>query len=386
MRYRNVCIESLGYTLPEEVVTSDEIERRLAPLYERLRLPEGRLELMTGIAQRRFWGPGTLPSDKSVESANKAIAVAGIDRAWIGALIHASVCRDHLEPATACRVHHLLQLSPQCMIYDVSNACLGLLNGMVQIANMIELGQIRAGIVVGTEDGRHLVENTIASLNASTSLTRRQIKMAIASLTIGSGSCAVLLVDRTLSRTGNQLVAATVRCHTQNHELCHSGGDEAVAGGMKPIMETDSERLMQEGIRTGAETFPDFLAASGWSRDSIDRTFCHQVGASHRKMMLEALGLEERIDFATLQWLGNTGSVALPTTMAVALEQGVVQPDEKVGMLGIGSGINCLMLGAVWQHSLVCSQLDHDPAQQRGQHRRASEKRRGESTLAQPLH
>jgi len=43
MRYRYVCIESLGYTLPEEIVTSDEIERRLEPLYRRLKLPEGRL-------------------------------------------------------------------------------------------------------------------------------------------------------------------------------------------------------------------------------------------------------------------------------------------------------------------------------------------------------
>ncbi len=354
MRYQNVCIESLGYTLPEEIVTSDEIERRLEPLYQRLRLPEGRLELMTGISERRFWEPGALPSDKSVASANKAIAAVGIDREYIGALIHASVCRDHLEPATACRVHHLLKLSPQCMIYDVSNACLGLLNGMVQIANMIELGQIRAGIVVGTESGRHLVEHTIESLNASTTLTRRQIKMAIASLTIGSGSCAVLLVDRRLSRTDNRMTAATVRAHTQNHLLCQSGGDEAVSGGMKPLMETDSERLMHEGIRTGAETFPDFLAETGWTHEQIDRAFCHQVGATHRKMMLEALGLDARIDFATLNWLGNTGSVALPTAMAVALQEDVVKPGQRVAMLGIGSGINCLMIGAQWQKTLVC--------------------------------
>ena len=82
-----------------------------------------------------------------------------------GALIHGSVCRDFLEPATACRVHHGLELPGECMIYDVSNACLGLLNGMIQVASMIELGQIRAGVVVGTECGRELVENTIELLN-----------------------------------------------------------------------------------------------------------------------------------------------------------------------------------------------------------------------------
>lgn len=357
MRYKNVCIESFGYSLPEEAVTSDEIERELKPLYERLRLQEGRLELMTGISERRFWKPGTLPSDKSIESANRAIAAAGIDRADIGALIHASVCRDHLEPATACRVHHRLQLPPHCLIYDVSNACLGIVNGMVQIANMIELGQIRAGIVVGTESGRHLVEHTIKSLNASTTLTRRQIKTAIASLTIGSGSCAVLLVDRRSSRSDNRLTAAAVRAHTQNHRLCHSGRDEAVAGGMTPLMDTDAEQLMREGIRTGAETFSDFLAEIGWTRQQIDRSFCHQVGATHRKMMLEAFGLNQELDFATFKWLGNTGSVALPITMAIGLEKEFVKPGERVGMLGIGSGINCLMIGAQWQQSLVGGEL-----------------------------
>ena len=41
MHFRRVCLESFGYTLPDEVVTTAELERRLAPLYERLRLPEG---------------------------------------------------------------------------------------------------------------------------------------------------------------------------------------------------------------------------------------------------------------------------------------------------------------------------------------------------------
>ncbi len=241
------------------------------------------------------------------------------------------------------------------MIYDLSNACLGLLNGIVQVANMIELGQIRAGLVVGTESGRQLVEHTIDTLNSQQDLTRNQIKMAIASLTIGSGSCAVLLVDRRLSRTGNRLLAGTVRANTQHHQLCHSGQDESVGGDMKPLMDTDSERLMHEGIRTGAETFQDFLADSGWSRDNLDNTFSHQVGSTHRKMMLESLGLAEQIDYATVEWLGNTGSVALPLAMAIGLERGVVSGGAGVGMLGIGSGINCLMLALQWQRTLVAS-------------------------------
>jgi len=308
---------------------------------------------MTGIVERRFWAEGTVPSDKSIASAEKALAGAAVDRADIGVLVHGSVCRDHLEPATACRVHHRLGLSSECMIYDVSNACLGLLNGMIQVANMIELGQVKAGLVVGTESGRHLVEHTIEMLNASTHLTRQQIKTAVASLTIGSASCAVLLTDRSHSRNRNRLHGAAVRTDSAHHTLCQSGEDQAVGKTVRPLMQTDSERLMREGVRTGAATFPNLLRSVGWSRADLDRTVCHQVGLTHRKQMLDALEIDPLIDFATVQWLGNTGSVALPITLAIGIDRGVIRSGDQVGLLGIGSGINCLMLGVDWQRSSV---------------------------------
>ncbi|HEV2972103.1 MAG TPA: 3-oxoacyl-ACP synthase III [Pirellulales bacterium] len=351
MKYQHVCLESIGYSLPEEIVTSEQIESWLAPLYTRLRLSPGRLELMTGIRERRFWPRGMLPSEKSVESGERALAAAEIDRAEVGALIHASVCRDYLEPATACSVHHRLGLPSDCLVYDVSNACLGILNGIVQVANMIELGQIRAGLVVGTEGSRQLVETTIEQLNSDVSLSRADLKRAIASLTIGSGSAAVLLTHSEYSRTQNRILGAVARTATEHHALCHSGRDESVAGDMRPLMDTDSERLMEEGIRAGAETFAAFLNEAGWSVGDVDKTFCHQVGTAHRKLMLAALGLDPRIDFPTVETLGNTGSVALPLAMALGIEQGHLKQNDRVALLGIGSGINALMLGMQWQGS-----------------------------------
>jgi len=348
MRYERVCIESFGYTLPDEVVTSADLENRLAPLYERLRLPEGRLELMTGIRERRFWPDGMPVGVQSVESADIAIERSGIDRGDFGALIHASVCRDHLEPATACRVHHELGLSPDCLVYDVSNACLGLLNGMVQLANMIELGQISAGVVVGTESSQPVVERTIQTLNDRTDLTRSSIKPLIATLTLGSASCAAVLCDRDLSATCNRFAAVSARAATEHHKLCRSGRDEA-GPDMQPLMQTQSESLMMEGIATGAINFEKFLAESGWAREDLDKTFCHQVGSAHHRLMYERLGLTSDRDFTTFPWLGNTGAVALPITMAIGADEGFLDAGDRVGMLGIGSGINCLMTAVEWQ-------------------------------------
>lgn len=348
VKYEHVCVESFACTLPDEVVTSAQLERRLEPLYQRLKLPEGRLELMTGIRERRFWPRDMLPSQISVASGEAAIRRAGLDRQEIGALVHGSVCRDFLEPATACGVHQRLGLPRRAAVYDVSNACLGLLNGLVQVANMIELGQIRAGLIVGTENGRGLVESTIEQLNHDTTLSRNDIKPAFASLTIGAGSAAIMLAHRDLSRTGNRLLGGVVCTNTAQCHLCQ-GHDQSASAGLRPLMATDSETLMREGVWTAQEAFPEFLAEVGWTAADIHKTFCHQVGRAHQKLMFDSLGLDPRIDFGTLEWLGNTGSAALPMTAAIGLERGHVRPGDNVALLGIGSGINVIMLGMAWQ-------------------------------------
>lgn len=356
MLFEHVAIESIGFVLPPEVVTSADLEHQLAPAYQRLKLPEGRLEMMSGIQERRFWAPGTAIGQASAASAKLALDASAIDIQDIGCLIHASVCRDYLEPATACRVHAELGLGHDCWVYDLSNACLGLLNGMAQIAALIESGAIRAGIVVGSESARNLVESTVASLNADLELTRQSIKPSFASLTIGSGSCAILLTHRELSRTDNRLLGCVARSESQHHGLCQSDTDQA-GSQMQPLMQTDSEQLLHAGVQTGSRTFEQLLA-SGFRREEIDHTVCHQVGATHRRLMLEALGMPSETDYSTFGWLGNTGSVALPTALAVGLASESIEAGSNVALLGIGSGINSVMMSTVWKKPIVAGQLD----------------------------
>ncbi|QDT11800.1 3-oxoacyl-ACP synthase III [Planctomycetes bacterium K23_9] len=356
MKFDNVSLAAIGAEIPDEIWSSETIEQKLTPIYERLKLPEGRLALMSGINERRVWPVGTMPSTPSIRSGISAIKSLDFDRSRIGCLIHASVCRDFLEPATASRVHDGLGLSRDCWVYDVSNACLGLVNGAVQIATMIQAGAIEAGLVVGTENSRPLLQGTIDSLNQDLSLTRKSVKPAFASLTIGSGSCAWLLTRRDLAPNGSSLHCAIAEARTEHHDLCRSDQDSAGAS-MQPLMDTDSEKLMAEGIATGASAFEKLISQSDWTRDEIDRTVCHQVGSRHRSAMLEAMGLSEQRDSTTFEFLGNTGSVALPLTLAAAAVRNEIKSDDRVAMLGIGSGINSVMLSAKWNETQVAGNL-----------------------------
>jgi 3-oxoacyl-[acyl-carrier-protein] synthase III len=357
LKFKNVRLAAIGALIPEEVWSSDDIEQRLQPIYQRLKLPEGRLELMSGISERRVWPLGTVPSGPSIEAGKLALGAAGISPGSIGCLIHASVCRDFLEPATASRVHHGIGLSSDCWVYDVSNACLGVINGAIQIAMMIQSGAIDAGIVVGTENSRMLLESTIDALNADQTLKRKDIKGAFASLTIGSGSCAWLLANDRLAPEATAIEVGIAEARTQYHDLCVSDSDSAGAG-MQPLMETDSEKLMAEGIATGAAAFDKLLRESGWDRGSVDRSVCHQVGSRHRAAMLDAMGLPTDRDSVSFPKLGNTGSVALPLTVASATNRGDLSPGKRVAMLGIGSGINSVMLTARWGQTPVAGNIE----------------------------
>ena len=344
MRFENVRIAAVAHVLPEERRTSLSIEEELRPLYERFRLREGRLELMSGIRERRFFAPGTTPSTAAARAGARALELSGVQRERIGCLIHGAVSRDFLEPATATVVHRRLELPDACTVFDLSNACLGVLNGMVLVASMIERGEIEAGLVVSGEDGRGLVEETIRDLLDAEDLTKSAFKQAFASLTIGSGAAAVVL-ERADVRSGRRLVGGSVLSATEHNVLCQGDRTEGAGG---PLMSTDSEALLLAGNELAGRTFERFLTELAWTRESIDRVVTHQVGSAHRKLLFETLELDRERDYPTFETLGNTGSAALPTSLSMALEAGFVSDGQRVALLGIGSGLNCMMLGLEW--------------------------------------
>lgn len=344
MHYSHVCLHTFGYVLPPRTVSSEEIERRMAPVYERLKLPVGRLEMMSGIRERRFWYPGTRPSQGAVLAGRQVLEKSGLRPDQVECLIFTSVSRDMMEPATASFVHNSLGLSKNCLLFDLSNACLGFLDGMVVLANMIELGQVENGLIVAGETAEELVDSTIDALLADKKLTRKSIKPAFASLTIGSGAVALYMCRAEKERPCLRLIRGAWQANTTHSNLCQG----SQCGGTTTLMNTFSEELLHRGVETALMTWQKFSAEPGWQEGNIDRFFCHQVGSAHARLLFDSLGLESDKNFEILTNWGNVGSVSAPLTLAIAIERKAFQVGQRGALLGIGSGINCLMLGVDW--------------------------------------
>lgn len=343
MRFENVVLESIGYSLAPECWSSSDLEERLRPLYDRLKLSVGRLELMTGIRERRFWPSGTLASAASAQAGAEVLGKTALHRDQIDLIIHAGVCRDRLEPATAAYVHQKLGMGRHTQFLDVSNACLGFLNAMTLAGGLIESGQIRSALIVSGENGGPLVERTLEKL-LEKEWTRREIKPFFANLTIGSGAVAVTLCHRALAPEGATLIGGAGEAATEHNGLCE--GDNSGNDALEML--TDSEELLIAGVEVARRTWDRFKEKTGWDESTADAVICHQVGSIHRLKLFETLGLDLARDFSTFPTFGNMGSVSLPFTLARAVEEGKVKKGDKVALLGIGSGISSMMLAVEW--------------------------------------
>lgn len=341
MKFDHLRLHSFAYEEPEIFMTSDEMEQKLSGLYERAKLPFGRLELQTGIKRRGFWPNGTRPSSIASKAAEKILKT--FPREKIDLLLHSSVCRDFLEPATAAQVHYNLKLSPHCMISDLSNACLGVLSSILMAGQMIERGVIKTALIVSGENAGPLIGETIKHLISDPLMDRKKIKPFMASLTIGSAAVALLLTHASLAPDSPKILGGATMTDSGSVELCQ--GDGSTNGLM---METNSEELLKAGVKLSQDNWIKAREVLGWTNEAVDKIIPHQVGVAHRLAMLNELGLPLDRDFQTFEQFGNTGSAALPLTLMKASEAGFFRPKDKVALLGIGSGLTSTMLGMEW--------------------------------------
>ena len=338
MEFQNVSIIGLAHVDAPQRVTSSELEEQLSPLLKRIQARTDIIQSLTGIVARRFWEPGRQPSEAATMAAEKAISNAGIDKSQLGILLNTSVCRDYIEPSVACLVHGNLGLSPECMNFDVGNACLAFLNGMEIIGNMIERGQVDYGIVVDGEGSRFVVETTIQRLMDS-DCDVETFRANFATFTLGSGGAAMVLARSDLAPDGHRLLGGVSLAATQHKDLCR---------GQLDSMQTDASALLVAGLQLAGATFNKAKNELGWRPEDLDQFVLHQVSAVHTAKLVELLGLDDKKVFKIFPEYGNVGPAAIPITLSKAIEADRVHKNDRVALMGIGSGLNCAMMEVRW--------------------------------------
>jgi 3-oxoacyl-[acyl-carrier-protein] synthase-3 len=334
-RFSNTAVLTVQTADASRVVTSDALDEALADTYRRVGLRPGLLERLAGIRERRWWADGVTFVDGAATAGAKAISESGVDPAGIGVMINTSVSRRYLEPSTAVAVHHALGLPPSCQNFDVTNACLGFVNGMELAAAMIDSGLVDHALIVNGEDSRPVQERTIDRLNQPGTVSA-DVVAQFATLTLGSGAVAMVLGRADRHPEGHRLVGSVSRAGTEHHELCVGDND---------MMRTDLKGLLDAGLDLSLRMWADAADEFDWAR-GMSRYVMHQVSKVHTKAMCDRFSVDPALVPTTFPTRGNLGPASVPFTLAA--EQDSLVDGDRVLLMGIGSGLNASCLEIAW--------------------------------------
>jgi acyl-CoA:acyl-CoA alkyltransferase len=332
--HRNTSILSVAGLEATQVVTSAEFDERLAGTLERLGLRPGLLQEVAGINERRWWPEDVSFGDAAAMAGDKALSEAGISADRIGLMINTSVCRDHLEPSVAVGVHHALGLPSSALNFDLANACLGFVNAMHFAGTMIDAGHIEYALIVDGEDARRTQEATIARLQSGETKVENVFD-EFATLTLGSGSAAMVLGPADAHPGAHRLHGGIGRAATEHHLLCVGDLDK---------MRTDTKGLLTAGLDLAEAAWNDAKAEHDWA--DMDRYVLHQVSQVHTNALIDRLGIDGSKVPKTFPRLGNVGPASVPITLAA--EADALLPGDRVLCMGIGSGLNTSFTEITW--------------------------------------
>ncbi len=331
-------IVSTGIHLPEERLSSKEI---LLEINSKIRfgVPHDWLGRVMGIRERRIAPANMAPSDMAAIAARQAMELAGVKPDEIDAIIYTGVVRDYLlEPATAHVVQDKLKVS-NAVVFDVTNACHGFMNGIHLMDTLIATGQVRRGLVVTGEIGSRYIRKAIDTLK---NRGDRDTFMKLAGgLTLGDAGAAMIMGPKLGPDSG--FMGFMLHSQGQYSSLCTCGTE-----GHDQVLETDMPSILHQGQRLLGEMYVEAMKKLDWTPEDISKFVCHQVGSRGFKLHAEYAKVPIEIMPNTVSTLGNIVTATIPVNLHILASDRSVGYGEKIFISGVGSGISLSQAGLVW--------------------------------------
>ncbi|MFG2714457.1 3-oxoacyl-ACP synthase III family protein [Streptomyces goshikiensis] len=327
-------ITAVGSLLPEDVLTSEDLQREVARR-SGLTLPPRLLTQATGIASRRVAAEGVYASTLAAGAGRRALEAAGLTPPDLDLLVFASASRDVVEPATA----HIVQaeLGSRAHALDVTNACNSFVNGIDLARSMILAGRARRALVVTGETPSRAVRTAPADF--------AEFRAGFAGYTFGDAGAAVVV--EAVERGG--ILDVDCETHSEHWEVggIPGGGSRHPRGDAYTYFQGDGHELRGVFEKVGTAVVDRTLHRTGMDWDGFAKVLVHQVTVPYLERFAELTGVPAGKLVVTVPELGNVASASI----GVQLDRvfGELRPGERVLFVGLGGGISIMTM--VWEKS-----------------------------------
>jgi 3-oxoacyl-[acyl-carrier-protein] synthase-3 len=321
-------LTGVGAYLPPDVVTNDDLSRRLETSDEWIRT-------RTGIASRHMVATGTATSDLAVEAGWRALKSAGTDR--VDAVVLATTTPDQPCPATAPQVAARLGLG-KVPAFDVSAVCSGFLYGLATASGLIAAGIAEQVLLIAAD--------------AFTTIIDPDDRTTAVIFADGAGAVVLRAGDPDEpGAIGPQLLGSDgelselIQVPAGGSRQRNSGQPAAPGDQYFKMAGRDTYRHAVEQMTA---TATEAVQAAGWQLDQVDRFAAHQANARILGSVADRLGIAEERRLSNIEHVGNTGAASIPVLLAQAAADGSLLPGHRVLLTAFGGGLAWGSTTLVW--------------------------------------
>lgn len=313
-------IAGVGYSVPETVVTNDDLTK----LYD---TSDEWIYTRTGIKERRLVSGNESAVSLGYDAAEKALAKSGLKIEDIDMVICASSAPPELYPAIACRIQAHLGIPNDVPAFDITAACSGLIYALSIARGFIASGMYKSILLVATDNNSRLLNWEDRS----------------ASILFGDGAGAMVV---TAAEDGvDDIISIDIRANGSIGDLIKL----PLAGKNCPLVKPNDEHPQfiemngKEVYKFVARVLPHYveemIEKAGMKAEDIDYLIPHQANLRIIQAVQERLGYSDEKVVTNIKYYGNTSAASIPLAMAESVEQGKVKLGSTAILCGFGAGM-----------------------------------------------
>jgi 3-oxoacyl-[acyl-carrier-protein] synthase-3 len=320
-------IKGLGFYVPENVVTNDDLSKIMDTTNEWI------VE-RTGIQERRH---ADLSKDTTtsmgVAAAKKAIEAAEIDKNEIDFIIFATLSPDYYFPGPGVLVQRDLGIGTVGAL-DIRNQCSGFIYALSIADQYIKTGMYKNILIIGSELHSRGLDMTTRGRGVS--------------VIFGDGAGAAII---SRSEDANSGILST---------HLHSEGANAeelsvIAPGMGKRWVTDilkdnnpedesyfpymnGQYVFKHAVVRFSEAINEGLQANNLNVTDINMLIPHQANLRISQFIQQKFQLSDDQVFNNIMKYGNTTAASVPIALTEAFEAGKIKKGDLVVLAAFGSG------------------------------------------------
>jgi len=324
----NSKITGLGYYVPENIVTNDDLSKVMDT-------NDAWIQERTGIQERRHVvkGDGDTTTTMGVKAAKVAIERAGIDKDDIDFIVFATLSPDYYFPGPGVLVQRDLEIKTIGAL-DIRNQCSGFIYGISVADQYIKSGMYKNILVIGSELHSHGLDMTTRGRSVS--------------VIFGDGAGAAILSREEDTSKG----ILSTHLHSEGQ---HAEELALIAPGMGKRWVTDiiednnvddesylpymnGQFVFKNAVVRFSEVIIEGLQSNKLDVSEIDMLVPHQANLRISQFIQKKFKLSDEQVYNNIMKYGNTTAASIPIALTEAWEQGKINEGNLVVLAAFGSG------------------------------------------------